>query len=77
MNAIPTSVDVSMALGNQTIIDVSPATPIWLAASCVDLAGQFEQDNPTLFGPIVAAGGLETRFLPRASVALKPRIAVR
>lgn len=64
VNAIPTSVDVSMALGNQTIIDVTPSTPIWLAASCVDLAGQYEQDNPTLFGPIVAASGLDDSIPP-------------
>ncbi len=64
VNAIPTSVDVSMALGNQTIIDVSPSTPIWLAASCVDQSGQYEQDNPTLFGPIVAAGGLDDSIPP-------------
>ena len=64
VEVIPTYVDISFALGNQTIVDVPPSVPIWLAASCVDEAGQYDSENPALFGPLVAAGGLDDSIPP-------------
>ena len=52
------------SLGNQTIVDVPRSTPIWLAASCIDTAGQYERHNPALFGLVVAAGGLDDSIPP-------------
>ncbi len=64
VEVIPTYFDVAQSLGNQTIIDVPQSTPIWLAASCVDMAGQYERDNPALYGPVIAAGGLDDSIPP-------------
>ena len=64
VEAIQTYFDIPLSLGNQTIVDVPRSTPIWLAASCIDTAGQYERHNPALFGPVVAAGGLDDSIPP-------------
>ncbi len=65
-NAIALSgeIDVAYGAGNSTVLQLEPGKTYWLAAACVDEAGQFDAANATVFGPVVTAGGLDDGIPP-------------
>ena len=68
-NAIALSgeIDIAYGAGNSTVLQLDPGKTYWLAAACVDEAGQFDAANATVFGPVVTAGGLDDG-IPPASI---------
>lgn len=56
--------DYAFAAGNSTILELEGNVPYWFAIACVDEAGQFDQANATVFGPVVTAGGLNDGIAP-------------
>ena len=65
-NAIALSgeIDVPYSAGNTTAMQLEPGQAYWLAAVCVDEAGQSNLANATIFGPVVTAGGLDDGIPP-------------
>jgi len=62
--ALNDEIDVAYGAGNSTVLQLEPGKTYWLAATCVDEAGQFDAANATVFGPVVTAGGLDDGIPP-------------
>ena len=62
--ALNDEIDVAYGAGNSTVLQLEPGKTYWLAAACVDEAGQLDAANATVFGPIVTAGGLDDGIPP-------------
>ena len=62
--ALNDEIDVAYGAGNSTVLQLEPGKTYWLAAACVDEAGQLDATNATVFGPIVTAGGLDDGIPP-------------
>jgi hypothetical protein len=62
--ALNDEIDVAYGAGNSTVLQLEPGKTYWLAAACVDEAGQFDEANATVFGPVVTAGGLDDGIPP-------------
>jgi hypothetical protein len=65
--ALSDEIDVAYGAGNTTALQLEPGKTYWLAAVCVDEAGQSDTTNATIFGPVVTAGGLDDG-IPPASI---------
>ena len=65
--ALSDEIDVAYGAGNTTVLQLEPGKTYWLAAVCVDEAGQSDATNATIFGPVVTAGGLDDG-IPPASI---------
>ena len=62
--ALNDEIDVAYGAGNSTVLQLEPGKTYWLAAACVDEAGQLDAANAIVFGPIVTAGGLDDGIPP-------------
>ena len=45
-------------------MELTPQRVYWFAAACVDVSGQFDPTNVTIFGPVTTAGGLNDGIAP-------------
>lgn len=50
--------------GNQSILSLAPAVPVWIGFTCVDEAGQENLSDVTIVGPVVPTGELNDNQAP-------------
>ena len=50
--------------GNQSILSLTPAVPVWIGFTCVDEAGQENLSDVTVVGPVVPTGELNDNEAP-------------
>ena len=62
--ALSNPIDFAFAAGNSSVLELEGNVPYWFAIACVDEAGQFDQSNATIVGPVVTAGGLNDGIAP-------------
>ncbi|MED5308767.1 MAG: hypothetical protein VYA95_05405, partial [Candidatus Thermoplasmatota archaeon] len=55
---------VPITEGNSSIISLEPGKPYWIGLTCVDDAGQEDQANATIIGPVVPTGGINDQIPP-------------
>jgi len=55
---------VPITEGNSSIISLEAGRPYWIGLTCVDDAGQEDQANATIIGPVVPTGGINDMIPP-------------